>query len=352
MKHQFRLSLAMVFGLLLISLPNMSWALHLGGTTGHGGAYTSVPAEDIRNTLHNLGSGKTGDFNPNIPNANSNSAEVCVFCHTPHGANNPLALGNMAPLWNRTVGTTGTYTMYTSPNFDDEGTTGSPQGISLACLSCHDGTIALDSLINISGSGGFRPANVTAPGGSVGILNPTTAFFDADMSMADATRTDTGANYQLLTGGAAPFPNLTTNLTDDHPISMMIPDSGCNTLVGTGDPQFAELCANSPSQNAVNGLRLLSRNSGSVPQDRRDAIRSYPSPGTTTGQFIECASCHNPHAPRPLFLRLPSLYSGAIAVPSGGGTLTVNDFLANGDTNLIADEPNAGSLVCLSCHQK
>jgi hypothetical protein len=352
MTHQIRQCLSVVLWLLLMGQSTAGWANHLGGAVGHTPGYTTVPAEDIRNTLHNLGSGKTGDFNPNLPNANSNSAEVCVFCHTPHGANNPAALGNMAPLWNRTVGTTGTYTMYTSPNFDNEGAPAGPQGISLACLSCHDGTVALDSLINVSGSGQYFPANTTAPGGSVGILSQATAFLDGDISMADATRTDTGANYQLLTGGAAPFPNLTTNLTDDHPISIAIPDSGCNTLTGPGDPQFTELCTNSPSQNAVNGLRLLSRNSGSVPQDKRDALRSYPAPGTTTGQFIECASCHNPHAPRPLFLRLPSLYDAAIVVPSGGDVLTVNDFLGNSDTTLIADNPNAGSLVCLSCHQK
>ncbi|MBI3994501.1 MAG: hypothetical protein HY349_00860 [Nitrospirae bacterium] len=345
-----KLKVLMLFsGLLMLSQPAVSLAVHLGGTTGHGGAYTSVPAEDIRNTLHNLGSGKSGDFNPNLPNASSSSAEVCVFCHTPHGSNTSAPAA--APLWNRTVPASSGYTLYSSPNFDAEGQV-QPQGVSLACLSCHDGSIALDSLVNASGSGGFRSANLTAPGGTAGIITDATAFTDAAVSMDEGTRTDTGTNYQLMTGGAAPFPNLTTNLGDDHPISMKIPDTSCNSLAGTPDPQFSELCVNSPAQNGVNGLRLLSRNASSVPTDRRDALRSYPAPGGVTGQYIECASCHNPHAPRPLFLRLPSRYDAAMVVPSGGGTLTVTSFLSNGDATLIADKPNAGSLVCLSCHQK
>ncbi|MBI3597349.1 MAG: hypothetical protein HY203_09380 [Nitrospirae bacterium] len=342
---QFKLKvLVLVAGALMISPPTLGWAKHLGSGTGHPAPYpASVPAEDIKNTLHNLGSGKPGDFNPNLPNAGSSSAEVCVFCHTPHGAS-PSAPG-ATPLWNRTVPLNSGYQIYGGPNFDGTNS-GQPQGVSLACLSCHDGTIALDSLINMSGSGGYRPANIIPPGATTGIITAATAFLDADKSMANATRTDTGTNYQLMTVGAAPFPNLTTDLRDDHPISMEIPIT---------DPQFDELRLNSPPANPANGLRLLSRQgNASIPTDRRDALRSYPgvdrNPGA--GNFIECASCHNPHAPRPMFLRLPSRYDAAQVLPSGGGATTVNDLLNNGDSELIADNPNAGSLICISCHQK
>jgi hypothetical protein len=53
-----------------------------------------------------------------------------------------------------------------------------------------------------------------------------------------------------------------------------------------------------------------------------------------------------------MFLRLPSRYDSALALPSGGGATTVNDLLGNGDATLLADNPNAGSLICISCHQK
>lgn len=61
--------------------------------------------------------------------------EICKPCHTPHFANK--AAGR---LWNHTL-STATYTLFdgtagTSADFDRE---------SRLCLSCHDGTVALDS---------------------------------------------------------------------------------------------------------------------------------------------------------------------------------------------------------------
>jgi hypothetical protein len=168
-------------------------------------------------------------------------------------------------------------------------------------------------------------------------------------------RTDTGTNYQAIQGGANPFPNLTTDLSDDHPISMQIPSNG-NCATGPPafgcDPQFDQLINNSPGADS-SGLRLLTR-TGTVNADKRDSLRSYPGALRTPGigNYIECASCHNPHAPRPMFLRLPSRYDAALALPSGGGGTTVGALLGNADPTLIADDPNAGSLICISCHQK
>lgn len=72
-------------------------------------------------------------------NANDNQ-QICVYCHTPHNAS------TAAPLWNRSL-PTGPYTMYSSPTLDMT-IAASPQGTSLACLSCHDGSIAVDQLLN------------------------------------------------------------------------------------------------------------------------------------------------------------------------------------------------------------
>jgi predicted CXXCH cytochrome family protein len=67
--------------------------------------------------------------------------EICVFCHTPHNANTAVA---GAPLWNHKV-TTAAFTLYSSPTFNGSASIGQPDGNSKLCLSCHDGTVALDS---------------------------------------------------------------------------------------------------------------------------------------------------------------------------------------------------------------
>lgn len=64
---------------------------------------------------------------------------LCVFCHTPHNADMSVV---DAPLWNHEV-TQKTFQVYNSPTMD--ATPGQPGGASRLCLSCHDGTVAVDS---------------------------------------------------------------------------------------------------------------------------------------------------------------------------------------------------------------
>ncbi|HLP76862.1 MAG TPA: cytochrome c3 family protein [Candidatus Paceibacterota bacterium] len=71
--------------------------------------------------------------------------QQCVFCHTPHNAK---ASGSV-PLWNHTT-TTATFTPYASSTLN--ATVGQPAGISKACLSCHDGSIAIDAFGGNTGS--------------------------------------------------------------------------------------------------------------------------------------------------------------------------------------------------------
>ena len=54
----------------------------------------------IADTKHNLGSGA----GPAARNQVSDTAEICVFCHTPHGGD----VGAPAPLWNKRLGSGGT----------------------------------------------------------------------------------------------------------------------------------------------------------------------------------------------------------------------------------------------------
>ena len=70
---------------------------------------------------------------------------MCSACHTPHAS-----IGNSdAPLWDRTASAVTTWTAYTSDTM--EHIPGDPAGVSLLCMSCHDGTVALDSFGGATG---------------------------------------------------------------------------------------------------------------------------------------------------------------------------------------------------------
>ncbi len=71
--------------------------------------------------------------------------EICKPCHTPHNA---IATNLSGRLWNHTL-STATYRLHTTHvNGLDPGVAGSQldmDRVSNLCLSCHDGTVALDS---------------------------------------------------------------------------------------------------------------------------------------------------------------------------------------------------------------
>lgn len=108
----------------------------------------------------------------------SGEDQVCIFCHTTHSAS-PIA-----PLWNRAMSPQA-YLVYASRSLDAN--PGQPTGDSKLCLSCHDGTIALGSVLRRGGS----VAGIGAP--------------------------------IPMRGGVTTMPhgraNLGTDLRDDHPIS-------------------------------------------------------------------------------------------------------------------------------------
>ncbi len=97
-----------------------------------GGLYLSSFSQSIVNSVHNLsvsGSGNTKSVS---------ESEICIFCHTPHSSN------PQHPMWNRkTPGTN--YILYNSSTI--QALPGQPDGSSILCLSCHDGTIALGNIL-------------------------------------------------------------------------------------------------------------------------------------------------------------------------------------------------------------
>jgi predicted CXXCH cytochrome family protein len=87
-------------------------------------------------------------------------------CHTPHNALDELA----APLWNHEVTGVSTYTLYDSTTLD--ATINPPSGVSKLCLSCHDGTVAVDNY------GGEAAGTVFMGAGALS----DTAAFGSDLS--------------------------------------------------------------------------------------------------------------------------------------------------------------------------
>jgi predicted CXXCH cytochrome family protein len=155
------------------------------------------------------------------------SGEICVACHAPHENQNTTGL-----LWNHTAQTTAIseYTTYTSPSLD--GAAGNPGPVSYLCLSCHDGTVAVDSY-----------------GGNTG-------SWDVDDS-------------RFANGGAVKFG---TSLSNDHPI-------GITYSQGTGSGQDPEL---RPTNFATYTL------GNGTPTSIDDDFLFEG--------VVECGSCHDVHA--------------------------------------------------------
>ncbi|MDH3441317.1 MAG: hypothetical protein OEM63_11240, partial [Gammaproteobacteria bacterium] len=137
--------------------------------------------------------GSVHDFSGQTTWTQNANAELCIVCHTPHNALSP----DDGPLWNRTL-TAATFTTYevnaaNRPGSDLDGTGfGQPTGVSKLCLSCHDGSIAIDSF------------------GRAGDGTPFTAGTEFIDSFGP------NRNIGEVTAG-------TGNLSNDHPVAFTFP---------------------------------------------------------------------------------------------------------------------------------
>ncbi|GAB4292955.1 MAG: cytochrome c3 family protein [Myxococcota bacterium] len=114
--------------------------------------------DNVTNTKHDLSSGSTAYPVKGAGQlAASNVDEICIFCHTPHAAS-----ATMKPLWNHNADA-GAFTMYNSAwsSTIDETVESPPGGVSAACLACHDGATAMNSIINNSGTAPDNDAMIT-----------------------------------------------------------------------------------------------------------------------------------------------------------------------------------------------
>ena len=246
----------------------------------------SAMAAGITSTKHNLTSTGAG------PNKQSTTDQICVFCHTPHGADTSAVV----PLWNKKMNVTGaTYQTYDQLNTSTlNGQILAVGSVSLACLSCHDGTQAMDNIINAPGSGGY---NATG-GGAAGI----------GMTW--------NAGAKTMSNTATTLAMLGTDLRNDHPIGIQYCGGGQTSAAPTGactDADFKGPGAGLQSAT-INGSLVwwVDSTSGTVgSRDKTDMILYSRAFTGGTGPSVECASCHDPHTEaNPTFLRVSNVGSG------------------------------------------
>ena len=131
-----------------------------------GCALLALPAaaQSIATTKHNLSASGPGSIKA------VSEGEICKFCHAPH------AKSAQAPLWNRNLSGQ-TYVMYNSTTMDayQGGTPPQPTGSSKLCLSCHDGTIALGSVLS-------QATPIAMSGGIITMPSSSGAYFGQDLS--------------------------------------------------------------------------------------------------------------------------------------------------------------------------
>ena len=269
----------------------------------------------VGNTRHNLSQRQVSGGGPagaTMDSFRNDYEEVCVYCHPPHGASRTVS----APLWNRTI-KSNTYLTYDLLNTSSLTQTVTPPGInSLTCLSCHDGTTAVDSIINMPGAGRYNPAQETVENSA--FLNSAwdnrrgpdaTVHLRMNASECLVCHSPSGG---FAGAGATDFTAFAigTDLRNDHPVGIHYP-SAAGAGTDFKEPQRRE-------------ARLAYFDTNANGRADSNEIRLY---NTGDGYEVECASCHDPHG-----------------VPSAGpGSVFNATFLR------VA---NAGSAVCLSCHTK
>ena len=122
------------------------------------------------------------------------SQVLCEVCHAPHNAAKGAA--QLIPLWGHQT-TGATFTHYSSATLN--ATVGDPSGVSLACLSCHDGTVA----INNFGSTSNGTAYVTGQAKLEADLSndhPISFTYDTALANADGYLWDPSTVVPLLGG--------------------------------------------------------------------------------------------------------------------------------------------------------
>jgi len=244
---------------------------------GLGLAAIALPVcAQIGNSKHNLTGSGTGE------NPSGDPEGICVFCHTPTGPDESAAV----PQWNRALPSPATYRTYDMMGTSTLTGKVAPVGsVSLACLSCHDGAQAMSAIIS----------------------TPRVERIDGNWSGA-------GQSSGSLVAGASI--SLGSDLRNDHPVGVQYGGGGITASAPSALPHNPDFRL--PQSAVLNEIRVwwVSTGPDAGATRRKTDLILYTRTRTDgyTGQteaepFVECASCHDPHTDRPLFLRISNSHS-------------------------------------------
>ncbi|NVO19315.1 MAG: hypothetical protein HXX13_06415 [Bacteroidetes bacterium] len=232
---------------------------------------STLPSQSIVNTKHNLSVSGPGTVKA------TSETEICLFCHTPHNSR------PVAPLWNRNDPGSN-YTLYTSSTL--QAVPGQPDGTSILCLSCHDGTVALGNVLsrtsNINmATGNFMPSGVSNLGTNLRNDHPVSFLYNAALAAADG---------QLRNPSTIP-PPVTLKSGKVQCTSCHDPHKNINADFLWVTSQNSNLC-NSCHQRTY---WTTSSHNTSIKTWNGTAPNPWPyTPWTTVAQNA-CENCHNPH---------------------------------------------------------
>jgi predicted CXXCH cytochrome family protein len=197
------------------------------------------------------------------------TGEICAFCHAPQGAETKVD----APLWNRSSAPLSDYRAFSSLGSATAAASGS---VSMACLSCHDGTQAPNIVINTPGKNGTGSDSI------------------------NGTKTDSN---QFLKG--------------HHPVGMQYGGGGPNHAMPGGPVKLDDFRSTSYSGTGTSTVWWI--DTGEKGRQKTDLIlftRNETSNDLTISRpYVECASCHDPHRiSSPTFLRVPNTVGSALCL--------------------------------------
>lgn len=235
--------------------------------------------------------------------------QICKPCHTPHNADISLT----GRIWAHTL-STATY-KYHGGSVPGDGSTSTDAGTGSVtqtgmdnatrlCLSCHDGTVALDSFKGKDG--GFGTTSIDTLKSADGSYNPNLGGTGAQPDLSNDHPVGYSAKYDEWSGITFNPDGTTSGEYRYKPIDNVLNVKKLKMAISTN------LYTTDPNKQA-------GRTTGVTPYGQ------YPKGGTTTTNnyySVSCVTCHNVHN------------AGA---PEERGLLRIS---------------NAGSDLCLSCHNK
>ncbi len=247
--------------------------------------YSGISLSGVRCSQHDM---RDADIRQNFDSCGSagsqftfDTVQVCVFCHTPHGANlsvqqggifNETGVGQQSYyasgaysnttsttpllLWNRALSSQTAYSVYTSSTMNAY--TGTLRIYSLLCLSCHDGVTALNVVKNGPEDSG---TTITPTGGGYTYIGE---LFNGS-----------SPNYWGPNIGERTDASQELKLSNDHPISF---------------DYTSGLVANDA---AITGAGLREPNVGGYVYNAD--VKLFYSYSTGQRTSMECSTCHDVH---------------------------------------------------------